>query len=69
MAARYATCCINYHDTVLNKDMFVEADALRDSTAQVVIQYPSLFQNTPLTYGQLPPALVGYLLPHPSGNP
>ena len=49
MAARYATQSFWYHRSTDGREVFVGLGALRDSTDQAVIQYPSMFSTTKLT--------------------
>lgn len=68
MAARYAK--ESFTVTVAGPpvhDDWVTAGVLRDSASQTVLAAPGMFQTTPLTYGQIPNALVGYLGVYPAG--
>ena len=50
-------------------DDYVTIGDLRDSASQTVLGTPASFWQSavPLTYGQLPGPLVGYLLNRPAG--
>lgn len=60
MAARYAKQAFWVRRSSDGKEEFVGLGALRDSTSAVVVQCPTLFQNTPLAESELGGVLKGW---------
>jgi hypothetical protein len=60
MANRYAKTALWCRRSTDGKDEFVGLGALRDSTDQVVVQCPAMFQNTPLTDTEMTGVLKGW---------
>ena len=69
MAARYALQSFWYHDTSINKEVYVHIGAQRDSVSdQACVQHPEQFGTTQLTsLTGLDPKTEQYLKIHPKG--